>query len=89
MQYAHTTGKTIDDLSKLKKENINEIINNSVENIINVTLKEIKNIPGESNVEKVNKFADAILMATDKEYEKLKPGKEKDAYRNAKIKRIF
>ncbi len=89
LQYAHTTGKTIDDLSKLKKENINEIINNSVENIINVTLKEIKNIPGESNVEKVNKFADAILMATDKEYEKLKPGKEKDAYRNAKIKEFF
>ncbi len=28
-------------------------------------------------------------MATDKEYEKLKPGKEKDAYRNAKIKEFF
>lgn len=88
LQYAHATGKSIEDLTKLKKENINKIIDASVENIVNTTLEKIKNIPGNSNVEKVNKFADAILMGADSEYEKLS-GKAKDEYRNSKIKEFF
>lgn len=88
LQYAHATGKSIEDLTKLKKENINKIIDASVENIVNTTLEKIKNIPGDSNVEKVNKFADAILMGADSEYEKLS-GKAKDEYRNSKIKEFF
>ncbi len=80
---------TIEQLKQMPSAQRDEKLQNAENKVLNATIKvmsqELGDMSNLSYVERVDKYADAILNLTDSEYGKITDSKKKEEYRNKKI----